>query len=945
MKINNPIKQTQMQKDNILSLMKSHTYIVCGIALAASLFTVACTDDDIVSPNKQQRDAEAVHFNIVDGQRMALAQRANGLTRGITPQPLPASTFETHQLEVQSNVPLADACLEETTIEGFMPVKADTKTRGDLTTTLTQNFSSSGYRGISTISSTPNWFYNEATQSDGQLIKEYLWYHLIPHARFFAVYPQVTNSYPNISLSPATYSGTPFVNFTVDTDVRNQKDLMTACSGNVVYSTPGTAPTTNLNFHHALTAITFAVGKNLSLNKIIDRVELQNVLATAKYTLPTTYGTAGTWDLTTSTARTTVSLSSLYVNTNRAENATIIGNNGDNFTFMMIPQPIQGKGIKAYIHCTDGTTITSTLKGDDWLPGTTREYKLTQKNSNRYHITATSPAAAVAYDKTESDEYTIRSWREDFDPVTNSIVQTPVAWKVVKYEESADNGATWTDLSTTKPAWLTALSKDQGTGGVAGEQGKATLKTDIIDNLKAYNKVLKDATPKGTATNPFNLANPGSGATNYIVESANSYLISAPGYYCIPLIYGNAIKNNIANGSAYINTDPPKIVYIGNQGNVDIILHTFLDHNGLPIHSPYINVQNSSNPATQAAIVWMDQPNLVTNSSLHVQRHDGIDFVEFEITKNDIRNGNAVISIKNASGTVMWSWHLWFDHSDALDLIECKNHDNIPYKFTRKTLGYAHYKDEGTNYSQPRQIRVTVEQQGGYNQQKESAQFVVIQNNGSDKINICTYYQFGRKDAFSAIDKKYPIPNDYSFIYQGSSQTIGTTIQHPGTVYDVSAYPQNHYRQIYANIWSAKNRVWDEGNSTYTNNPVVKTIYDPCPAGFNMPAGKAFTGFTVTGELVTASGLINKVGDWDAGFHFKTNTGSQQTVYFPAMGELSNTGVYNEDWGNYWTAVPYREEYAIKMDFVRYGGSSFRVYPTSSQRWCSPLSVHPVLSE
>ena len=68
-----------MQKNNILSLMKLHTYIVCGIALSVSLFTIACTDNDIISPNKQQHSGTSVRFNIIDGQQTALAQRANGL--------------------------------------------------------------------------------------------------------------------------------------------------------------------------------------------------------------------------------------------------------------------------------------------------------------------------------------------------------------------------------------------------------------------------------------------------------------------------------------------------------------------------------------------------------------------------------------------------------------------------------------------------------------------------------------------------------------------------------------------------------------------------------------------------------------------------------------------------------------------------------------------------
>lgn len=893
MKINNPIKQTQMQKDNILTLMKSHAYIVCGIALAGSLFTVACTDDDIVSPNKQQRNAAAVRFNIIDGQQKALAQRANGLTRGITPQPLPASTFETHQLEVQSNVPLADACLEETTIEGFMPVKADAKTRGDLTTTLAQNFSSLGYRGktAATISTTPTWFYNEATKSDGNLVNDIRWQWDLNHARFFAVYPQVTSTYPNITLSPNTYAGTPFVNFTVDADVAKQKDLMTACTGDVEYdSFAGITPETNLNFQHALTAITFAVGKNLSLNKTIDRVELQNVQTRAKYTLPTVYGAAGTWDLTASPTRGTVTLSGLSVSTNLAENTTIIGNHGENFTFMMIPQPIQGKNIKAVIHCADGTTITSTLKGDDWQPGTTRQYKLTQKNSNRYHIVATSPSA-VSYKATQS-YYAIRSYRDDFDPATNSIVQNPVAWKVVKYEESADNGATWTDRGTTKPAWLTALSIDEGTGGTTDEYGIATLKPDIKDKLKDYNDELKNATPKGSVGNYWNLANPDNGSSTYMKETANCYLISAPGFYRIPLIYGNGIRNNT------VNFKNP--YFTSNSGQY--ILQRFLDHADKPIHSPYINTQNAAKPVTQATVVWQDQPNLIRNTSLRINNN----FVDFEVKESDIRNGNAVIAVKNNEGTVMWSWHLWFAHVDALDVIPVESYNHKNYKFTRDALGYMIKEYKGTTYSQPRQARVTVAQTDGLNQTKETAQFIITQNTGEMKEYTATYYQWGRKDALPGIDAV--AGGSYVFDPTMGGHSLGYAIQHPEAMFHYAGggsettYYADWCNASYYNLWSINNTT-----TGLNDNPVVKTIYDPCPAGFKLPAPDAFTCFTKTGYNTSYQPNFNVSGYWNNGWNFNNKlTNPDATIYFPAMNyRASFDGTFSgTDSGNYWAAMP-----------------------------------------
>ena len=64
-------------------------------------------------------------------------------------------------------------------------------------------------------------------------------------------------------------------NFEIETDVRKQVDLMTACSGNVQYATRFQAPRTSLKFRHALTAIRFAVGQNLSFDKTIKQITLR----------------------------------------------------------------------------------------------------------------------------------------------------------------------------------------------------------------------------------------------------------------------------------------------------------------------------------------------------------------------------------------------------------------------------------------------------------------------------------------------------------------------------------------------------------------------------------------------------------------------------------------------------------------------------------------------
>ena len=79
-------------------------------------------------------------------------------------------------------------------------------------------------------------------------------------------------------------------------------------------------------------------------------------------------------------------------------------------------------------------------------------------------------------------------------------------------------------------------------------------------------------------------------------STANCYVISAPGYYCIPLVYGNAIKNGRDNPSSYKTS---------NTGTY--ILSNFKDHLNHNITTPYINVQKASASATQASIVLYGQ--------------------------------------------------------------------------------------------------------------------------------------------------------------------------------------------------------------------------------------------------------------------------------------------------------------------------------------------------
>ena len=867
--------------------------LVGGIALSVT----SCADDDI-NPNQGNDGDALVRFSINDVQEQAV-NRGLEMTRGAIANGITAADLAGHKLAAHSNRNI-DVCLIETTVEGVNPIKADAHTRANIATAISGDFSSTGIRGVAenSILSTPEWFKAVKTKQNGELYTPIRWSIAQPWARFFAVYPS-KDSYSKLTINDmASADNAPSVDFTVEPNVNDQKDFMTACTGKVHYATQGVQPTTSLDFRHALTAIRFAVGQNLSWNKTIDKVEIRNAIMKSKYKLSSEFnGTGADWDNTGAT-RGTATLSGVSVSTSRNPNVTIMGTTGDNYTFYMIPQELTGKGVTVYVHCTDGTEITAPLKGE-WKAGTTRTYKLSQTNSTwTYTITATDPSRAAKYDETTSQAYGITSFRED--PVTHT--KQAVAWKVLEY--SVDNGATWT---TTKPTWMTALSKESGNGGTAAETGTATLTKDIKDFLKPRNDGLKNATAVGTSSAPYDLSTHDLNGNTTLRSTANSYLISAPGHYRIPLVYGNAIKNGSDNPSSYQTS---------HTGTT--ILSNFQDHAGNAINDPWIEKTNGGANAgvNGAKIVWADEKDLVTSPSI---AHDASNnaYLDFEVKAADIKSGNAVVAVTKG-GTVVWSWHLWFAPQSALTPIPVTNYQNKVYNFTEETLGWKPTKWEGSTYNTPRTVKVRVEQTIANNGTKQVSDITITQNPGTVRTGIATLYQFGRKDAFPGMDETQ-LPQGSINKNAGNNMSITNGIQYPDRFYMSGSNWNNNYG--YYNLWSADNMVAGSLN-VGNDNPVVKTVYDPSPVGFKMPANNAFTGFTADGQN---NGTMNVDGTDDLqtfsnnfGHNFWTSSSKTATIYFPASGcrsdgdgSLLRVGII----GWYQSAVPSSAVYGRHLRF------------------------------
>ena len=907
------------------------------LPFAAASFTVglalfACSDKDIDSNENNGKALVAFNVSEKQDQAQAAAKSNQPVTRTAFANQLALQNLAPEDLTMQK-LPVqgkagAGLCLIETTLPGVPSQREDKMpTRANITTMSTlQHFSTTAFYGTTDTNLEP-WFRDKETKEDGTLVSPIYWDWVKTHACFYAVYPKPDNS--KIKLSPEGYTSTPYVDFEVEPNVKNQKDLMTACSGPVhstvtnisAVETQATAPRTDLTFRHALTAVRFKVGENLSYSKHITKVEIVGAKSKGKYTLPTDKDHTGAWDVSTLSAPATFTLGgdgTVNVSTSEAINNIIMGNNGDNFVFYMIPQSLAGVQVKVYFDNSPTPAITANLAGT-WKPGTTKTYALSQNTSTWAYQFTINPASDAEYNAATTTFYDVQSYR--VDPVSGTIQAVP--WKVVGYDTNGDGTFSMTEPL---PDWFRGITKTSGDGGTAGEMGLANLKPATLIELTDRNAALK-LDPKGSPSDYYDLSKHDVKGNSTARNTANCYVISHPGYYKIPLVYGNAITNGATNTNAYqtSNTD------------YNVLTH-FKDHNNQDITDPWITQSNwGVNAPDGAKLVWADESGLVTN--LAVTGSGTNAFVQFEVPAANIKNGNAVIAVTKG-GTVVWSWHLWFINDDALNTITCTNFQNKDYAFTKESLGMKYTAWSGTDYTSPRSVKIkviqTISNGGIYN---PGVITITQKPYNGPRQGSTTFYQWGRKDAFPGTDA---IAEGTFNKNAGNNMSIPNGIQHPENFYifgpSWSTYSSTGYG--WNNLWSANNK--DTGQN---DNLVVKTIYDPCPAGFKLPASNAFTGFSKTGYKTFNPSEFNVFGAWNNGWFFNNKVRKQPdgTVYFYASGKRQYQNGSLEvmyGFGFSWSAGPRSFGEAFDLFF---GTGSVQVslimnYPLRADG----LTIHPV---
>jgi hypothetical protein len=228
------------------------------------------------------------------------------------------------------------------------------------------------------------------------------------------------------------------------------------------------------------------------------------------------------------------------------------------------------------------------------------------------------------------------------------------------------------------------------------------------------------------------------------------------------------------------------------------------------------NSAESVGAVAKAEILWeTDNTATAPEAGAVIAKVDVADgYITFS-TPETLKPGNAVIAAKDASDVILWSWHIW------IPATEVKIWDAEAFcgaKMMDRNLGAL--VDTGAS-------------------------------GDVDILSIGLYYQWGRKDPFPGATSFEKSPSGAAvagtaWTYHQALITTAYSIEHPT---EYASVPE-----VDAGVWNA-----DDPQDLWADAEGKKTIYDPCPPGYHVPAydkslpmwAGADEGFTFEGNRVS----------------------------------------------------------------------------------------------
>ena len=257
-----------------------------------------------------------------------------------------------------------------------------------------------------------------------------------------------------------------------------------------------------------------------------------------------------------------------------------------------------------------------------------------------------------------------------------------------------------------------------------------------------------------------------------------------------------------------------------------------------------------------------------------------------------------MVAALDEQGNVLWSWHIW-----CTDVPNTKTVTTLSASVEGYKIGFM-----------DRNLGATAETGDGC---------------------VGMSYQWGRKDPFPGTSTFPWITNADLYLADGTRVSSIPTIDGPGIniVYNKPetgniAYTIRHPGHIITlgGSNSSLGWFWEEKGYFYqlwgynsfpvdltdSRDMTVKTMYDPCPAGYHVPSCQSYSFISTTvrtGYMEDQTGnCTNRQEFTDYGKYFYCEQGRGDTIYFPASGYLSGSSRQPYEVGfsaYYYTSQPY----------------------------------------
>ena len=645
---------------------------------------------------------------------------------------------------------------------------------------------------------------------------------------------------------------------------------------------------------------------------------------------------------------------------------------GSSLQVTLFTCPVDASDLTLSITTFDGNVLTLPLKnsGGNWLSFTRcRFYNITcgsmpEVDPSRYDMVSISginvTGATVLTDTEHSVTVNTEKDRvSGYDGMSRDAKKTP--WKAYycNWEPSAGELVTGdSGFSDTPPSWIQVISGSSGAGKddvfkfrvnaaatTGAQMNPGSAAQAMINKLKTHTMV-----QEGQDGYPYCfLANTYFDATEqrvkYSLDSdhfqpANCYIVDGAGIFCLPLVYGNGVIDPEKGGRPLANADNN---YMGSP--------IILEDGNLTKSAPY-----------EGCVLWQDTPRgfeIVRNVDVTLVKSNSSlanpDYLAFAILSENIKPGNVVLALRDATGKILWSWHIWVRANIDEGVNKLRVHDltyysNLNYKVRRtmkmlsEPLGYAPPISYVGGNAAARSCYVCIVSTetnrviGSFPVNTAYYHDVEGDYTSAGHYSAC-YYQWGRKDPFpgtngatsqaalknkpvTSSSSEYNVRANDTQLKTRSCSTLGEFVKFPYLFNTNGTFRADYQWNC---IGTSGVDAYPSGTEIYTgtgNLYVFKTVYDPCPAGFHVPEPFAFTGCIpdyhtsdidltdFTGDSSLSYVVIVRDNVKDSGqngeselfSHYYTEGQYPNNPEWPAIFSITNCN--SGDWGTYTVNIP-----------------------------------------